>query len=177
MERFKVTNIFNYFNSHAKPLPPVPKALWRRPLYLLALGLGSGALPFAPGTMGTLLAIPFYLLLRPLSLVSYIIFVIFFTLISMWICDRVSRDMGVPDHPRICLDEMVGFFVTMIGAPQYWYAILLGFFLFRIFDIWKPWPIRWLDNTIHGGIGIVLDDVAAGIYGLIILQLVKHLPL
>ncbi len=147
--------------------------IWRSPFYFIAFGFGSGAMPFAPGTFGTLMAIPFYLCLKQLLPdFLYIIFVLLFIAISSWLCDRVSRDMQVHDHPGICIDEFAGFFVTMIAAPSGWIWIIIGFILFRLFDIWKPWPIRIADKKIQGGVGIVLDDVLAGIYSLIALQMI-----
>lgn len=175
MIQFSVTNIFKQFKYRPKPKPPVPEAVWQDPLYFLAFGLGSGAMPFAPGTFGTLLAIPFYLLLQPLPLFAYIIFVIAFIIASSWISDRVSRDIHVHDHPGMCIDEFAGFFVTMINAPHGWGWIILGFLLFRLFDIWKPWPINVIDEKVHGGFGMVLDDIVAGIFAMIIIQIVKVL--
>ena len=170
MARFTVTNIFNVLKSRGKSSPPVPEAVWQNPLYFVAFGLGSGAMPFAPGTFGTLMAIPFYLLLRPLPLPFYLTFVFCFILASSWICERVSRDIQVHDHPGMCLDEFAGFFVTMINAPQGWPWVIAGFLLFRLFDIWKPWPIRFIDEKVHGGFGMIFDDVVAGIFGLVIIQ-------
>lgn len=175
MARFSVTSIFSKLNAYSKPYPPLPDAIWQDPLYFFAFGLGSGAIPFAPGTFGTLLAIPFFLLLQPLPLVAYIIFVILFIVASSWICDRVSHDIHEHDHPGMCIDEFAGFFVTMIDAPAGWGWILLGFLLFRLFDIWKPWPIRFIDKNVHGGFGMVLDDIVAGIFAMLIIQILKFI--
>ncbi|MBX3709580.1 MAG: phosphatidylglycerophosphatase A [Gammaproteobacteria bacterium] len=150
---------------------PIPDAVWRDPLYFVAFGLGSGAIPFAPGTFGTLLAIPFFLLLQPLPLIAYLIFVLFFIIASSWICHRISREIHVHDHPGMCIDEFAGFFVTMINAPYGWGWILVGFILFRLFDIWKPWPIRFIDKNVSGGFGMVLDDIVAGIFAMAIIQI------
>lgn len=173
MARFTVTNIFNLLKSKSKPIPALPKEVWRNPLYFIAFGFGSGAMPFAPGTFGTLMAIPFYLLLRLLPVTYYIIFVILFIAFSSWLCDRISRVIHEHDHPGMCIDEFAGFFVTMINAPHGWSWIILGFLLFRLFDVWKPWPIRYIDEKVHGGFGMVLDDVVAGIFGMIIIQILK----
>lgn len=177
MARFMDTSIFKSMlkkmKSRKKPALAVPEAVWQKPLYFVAFGLGSGAMPFAPGTFGTLLAIPFYLLLQPLPLPSYIFFVIAFIIASSWICDRVSREIHEHDHPGMCIDEFAGFFVTMINAPAGWMWVLAGFLLFRLFDIWKPWPIHVMDEKIHGGFGMVLDDVVAGIFAMIILQILR----
>ncbi len=176
MAILKAINISNLFASRKKMIPSTPHTIWKKPLHFIAFGFGSGAMPIAPGTFGTLMAIPFYLLfLQPLSLLHYCLFTLIFIIISCYICDRVSRDIQVYDHPGICLDEFAGFFIAMINAPQGFTWLLAGFILFRLFDILKPWPIYWLDQHLHGGIGIVLDDVFAGIYALVILQIVKIL--
>lgn len=151
----------------------MPEKMWQEVGYFTAFGLGSGAMPFAPGTFGTLFSIPFYLLLRPLSLSVYLSFVIIFIIFSSWLCEKISRDIAVHDHPGMCIDEFAGFFVTMINAPHHWQYILLGFGLFRLFDIWKPGPIHWIDQHVKGGFGMILDDVAAGFFAMIIIQLVS----
>ena len=139
-------------------------------MHFIAFGFGSGAAPFAPGTFGTLMAIPFYLLLSLLPLSAYLLFVAAFIIITSWLCDRISRETNTDDHPGMCIDEFAGFFVTMIAAPAGWAWILTGFVLFRLFDIWKPWPISYADENIHGGFGMIFDDVLAGLYALAIIQ-------
>lgn len=175
MARLTATSIFNFLQTKSKPIPPVPKAVWYNPLYFIGFGLGSGAAPFAPGTFGTLMAIPFYLLLRPLPLLYYLLFTIIFIAASSWLCDYLSRQLHEHDHPGMCIDEFAGFFVTMINAPHGWGWVLLGFLLFRLFDVWKPWPIRYIDEKIHGGFGMVLDDVIAGLFGMTIIQFIHCL--
>lgn len=172
MAQFAVTNIFKSFKFRSKQSPAIPQKVWQDPLYFIAFGLGSGTIPFAPGTFGTLMAIPFYLLLEPLPLKIYVSFVVIFIVISSLICAKVSRAIKVHDHPGMCIDEFAGFFVTMINAPHGIGWIVLGFLLFRLFDIWKPWPISFIDEHMHGGFGMVLDDVLAGIYALVIIQCV-----
>lgn len=163
--------IYAKLKARSKPIPPVPPAVWKNPLYFIAFGFGSGAIPIAPGTFGTLMAIPFYLLLRLLPLPIYILFVLFFIAATSWLCERISKDTHTHDHPGMCIDEFAGFFVTMINAPAGFLWILLGFILFRIFDIWKPWPIYIIDARVTGGFGMILDDVAAGIYAFFIIQI------
>lgn len=85
------------------------------------------------------------------------------SLAGFYICGKTSRDWGVHDHNAIVWDEFVGLWITMFLIPPTWVNLLLGFALFRLFDIWKPWPIRWLDRTVHGGVGIMVDDIAAGV--------------
>ncbi len=156
--------------SHEKA-HPTPAAVWRNPLYFFGFGLGTGAIPFAPGTFGTLMAVPFYLLLRPLPLFAYLIFTLLFIAASSWLCSYLSRNMQTHDDPGMCIDEFAGFFVTMIHTPAHWWVVVSGVILFRFFDIFKPWPISFLDEHVSGGLGMVLDDVVAGIVSCLILQL------
>lgn len=148
------------------------KADMRKPTHLLAFGFGSGLLPKAPGTFGTLAAIPIYLLIEPLSLWLYLLLVISGFLLGIWICDQTSEDLGVHDHSGIVWDEIIGYLLAMAFAPLGFWWILIGFGLFRIFDILKPWPIGWLDKQVGGGLGIMLDDMVAGLFaGLVMLLL------
>ncbi len=141
------------------------------PVHLLSLGFGSGLAPLAPGTAGTLVAIPLYLLAEPLPLPAYLLLVMVMLLVGIGLCSHTSRTLGVHDHGGIVWDEIVGYFITMIAAPAGWGWLVAGFLLFRLFDIWKPWPINLLDKRISGGTGIMLDDVVAGIYALLVMQL------
>ncbi|WP_316365058.1 phosphatidylglycerophosphatase A family protein [Candidatus Thiodiazotropha sp. CDECU1] len=136
----------------------------RKPVHLLAFGFGSGLLPKAPGTYGTLVGIPLYLLLQPLSLLLYSLLVLLAFVAGVWICQRTSDDLGVHDHSGIVWDEIVGYLVAMAIAPAGWAWIAIGFLLFRGFDILKPWPILWIDRRVKGGLGIMLDDVVAGLF-------------
>jgi len=149
----------------------VPASVWRNPIHFLAFGLGSGAAPWAPGTFGTAAAIIPYLWFAQLSLPLYLLMLVITTLIGIWLCDRTAKDIGVHDHGGIVWDEFVGFWLTMLMAPPGWQWIAIGFVLFRIFDILKPWPIRWADKKVSGGFGIMLDDLLAGVYAAICLQL------
>ena len=137
---------------------------------MLAFGFGSGLSPWAPGTFGTLAAIPFYLLLRELPLVPYLAIVVFCFFAGCWFCTRASEFLQVHDHSGIVWDEIVGYWLTMVLAPPQWWWIIIGFVLFRIFDIVKPWPVSWADKRVHGGVGIMLDDVLAAVYALVVLQ-------
>ena len=140
------------------------------PVHCLAFGFGSGLGPKAPGTFGTLMAVPIYLLLAGLSLPVYVAIIIAAFILGVYLCGKTADDLGVHDHPGIVWDEFVGFWITMIAAPAGWAWLLLGFLLFRLFDIWKPWPIKVLDEKMETGMGIMLDDVLAGIYALLIIQ-------
>jgi phosphatidylglycerophosphatase A len=133
-------------------------------MHLLAFGFGSGLLPKAPGTYGTLVGIPVYLLLQPLSLLLYAAIILLAFLAGVWICQRTSDDLGVHDHGGIVWDEIVGYLAGMTFAPSGWVWIVIGFLLFRLFDIFKPWPILWIDQRVKGGLGIMLDDLLAGLY-------------
>ncbi len=142
----------------------VPSSVWRNPIHFLACGFGSGAAPVAPGTFGTLAAIPIYLLLEPLPIWVFLAITMLLFLVGIGICEQTAKDFGVHDHGGIVWDEIVGYLVTMIGAPKGWLWVIAGFVLFRFFDIVKPWPIRHLDYEISGGLGIMVDDVMAGFY-------------
>lgn len=157
--------------SSKKPqIPDLNRKVMTHPVHFLAFGFGSGLAPFAPGTFGTLMAVPLYLLMMQLSLVPYLVLVAVVSIVGIWICDRSSKLLGVHDHGGIVWDEFAGFFVTMIAAPAGWIWIIIGFVLFRLFDIWKPWPISLLDKKVGGGLGIMVDDIVAGVYALICLQ-------
>lgn len=153
---------------------PSFKELLANPNHLLAFGFGSGLAKKAPGTFGTLAAIPFFLLLQHLSWPIYLSWLLVTFALGVFWCDRSSQALGVHDHGGIVWDEFVGFWITMFMAPAGWVWILVGFVLFRLFDIIKPWPINWLDKKVHGGFGIMIDDVLAGIYALIVLQLIAY---
>jgi len=150
--------------------PRLSAQLLHDPVHFLALGFGSGLSPMAPGTFGTLAAVPIYLLLQSLSLPIYIAITVLLFVIGIVICDVSARKLGVHDHPGIVWDEVVGYLVTMIAAPVGWYWVLLGFVLFRLFDILKPWPIRFIDRHVEGGLGIMLDDLLAGLMAALLLQ-------
>ncbi len=146
----------------------------RNPLHLLAFGFGSGLSPTAPGTLGTLVAVPIYLAMQPLSLGLYLGLVLAGFLAGIWICGRTSRDLGVHDHGGIVWDEIIGYLFTMTLAPPGVWWVLGGFLLFRFFDILKPWPIRWFDHQVPGGFGIMFDDMLAGLYAGLLLWLIER---
>lgn len=155
---------------------PVPRSIWRNPIHFLAFGLGSGAAPKAPGTFGTLAAvIPFYFILQHLTNQQYLFMLIITSIVGIYLCHKTAKDLGVHDHSGIVWDEFVGYWITMWLAPTGWLYIVLGFALFRLFDILKPWPISWLDKNVGGGFGIMVDDILAGVMSLVILQALAHL--
>ena len=153
----------------------ISPALLRNPLHLLSLGFGSGLAPFAPGTCGTLLAIPPYLLLAQLPLHYYLLAVAVAFGAGVFLCGYTSSALGVHDHSGIVWDEFVGFWITMIAVPATWQWIVAGFVLFRLFDIVKPWPVKIADARMKGGFGIMFDDLLAAVYALAGLHLVMQL--
>ena len=156
-------------------IPDLNRKVLTNPIHFLAFGFGSGLAPIAPGTFGTLAAIPLYLIMQPLSLTVYLLITTVVCVIGIWICGKSSEMLGVHDHSGIVWDEFAGYFITMIAAPTGWIWILIGFALFRLFDIWKPWPISVLDKQVHGGLGIMVDDILAGVFALIGLQIMYAL--
>jgi phosphatidylglycerophosphatase A len=155
-------------------MKPAWQQLLRNPVLFAAFGFGAGLSPKAPGTMGTLVGIPVYLVLGHLSQPLWWSAVIMMCLFGIWICDRASKQLGVADHPGIVWDEIVGFLITMSAVSFSWINVLAGFLLFRLFDIAKPWPISYLDRHIKGGLGIMLDDIAAGICAATVLWLINY---
>jgi phosphatidylglycerophosphatase A len=140
-----------------------PKVL-RDPVHFFAFGFGAGLSPVAPGTFGTAIAIPIVLLLQSFGLVAHAIFAVAAIVFGIYVCGESARRLGVHDHPGIVWDEIAGYTVTMLAAPHDWYWLLCGFMLFRILDIVKPWPIREADHSLRGGLGIMLDDIIAGVF-------------
>ena len=142
---------------------------------LLATGFGVGYSPIAPGTLGTLLAIPVYHFLSNISSPIYEITLIGFFFLSVWVSENAEIFFGKEDDRRIVIDEMMGFLITMLWVPKTILFVILGFFLFRFFDILKPFPIRHLEKRLKGGFGVVLDDVLAGVYANVILQIIGRI--
>ena len=141
-------------------------------ILLLATGLGVGYSPVAPGTLGTLIAIPVYYFLSNILSPIYEITLVGFFFLSVWISENAERFYGKKDDQKIVIDEIIGFLITMLWVPRTLLFVIIGFFLFRFFDILKPFPIRHLEKGFKGGFGVVLDDVVAGVYGNIILHLI-----
>ncbi|MBA3535386.1 MAG: phosphatidylglycerophosphatase A [Tatlockia sp.] len=147
------------------------KKVWQDPAYFIAFGFGSGLMPIAPGTWGTLAAMPLYLLMIGLPLWLYLFITLLAFLLGVWVSERVSRELGVHDYSGIVWDEVVGYLLTMAMVPVGLGWMIAGFLLFRLFDIWKPQPIGLVDAKVKGGLGIMLDDVLAAIPAWLILQL------
>jgi phosphatidylglycerophosphatase A len=145
------------------------------PIVFLALGLGSGLSPKAPGTAGTLLTVPLVYFLQQQSLLIYLLATLSVLVTGSWICGYAANKLQVHDHAAIVYDEVAGFLITMFMVPAGWYWMLSGFVLFRFFDAVKPWPISWFDQNVDGGFGIMLDDVIAGLVSLSCLLLAQWL--
>lgn len=150
----------------------VKQIVLHNPVHLLSFGFGAGLSPIAPGTFGTLIAMPIYLVLTSFSTIIYVLTVAFMFCIGCWASKQTADALGVHDHPGIVIDEIVGYLATMLFVPVTWYWMIFGFLLFRLFDIWKPWPINKVDRQLQGGVGIMLDDLLAAIYSLLSLHIV-----
>ena len=137
---------------------------YKDPIHLLAIGLGSGLISKAPGTAGTVMALVLFFLINQLTPIVFWIFLAVATVAGIWICDKTSKDTNTTDDPRIVWDEFCGLWLTL-GLLEYNILnIILGFILFRVFDILKPWPIIFFDKKVKGGLGIMLDDIIAGLF-------------
>ncbi len=146
--------------------------LLRHPLRFIATGFGSGLMPVAPGTAGTLVAVPLYLAVKWMPIWAYAALTLLLFVMGVWACRHTAEYLGVHDHPSIVWDEIVGYLVAMTGLAGHTWEVVVGFLLFRLMDILKPWPIAWVDRAVAGGFGIMLDDVIAGLYTAIMLHAV-----
>ncbi|MEE9447664.1 MAG: phosphatidylglycerophosphatase A [Arenicellales bacterium] len=145
--------------------------LLKHPAVLLATGFGSGLSPFAPGTVGTAASLLLFTFLSDTTWPLLALCVVGF-FAGIWLCDQTSEKLGVHDHGGIVWDEFIGMWITLLWVPLSLTNIALAFVLFRVFDILKPWPISYLDKNIHGGLGIMVDDVLAGVFAWLTLQLI-----
>jgi len=144
----------------------------KRFILILATGFGVGYSPVAPGTLGTLVAIPVYYFLSNIQPPLYEITLVGFLFLCVWVSGNAEIFIGRKDDQRIVIDEIIGFLITMLWVPRTIRFMIIGFFLFRFFDILKPFPIRRLEKGFKGGFGVVLDDVVAGVYANIVLRLI-----
>jgi phosphatidylglycerophosphatase A len=159
------------FKQQAIPRPPAALIL-STPVHLIAFGFGSGLARHAPGTWGTLAAVPIFLLASALPFYAYAALCLALFVLGCWACGESGRLLQVEDYPGFVFDEIVGFLlaaaplVAWFGfwAPGVWIGLPIAFALFRVFDIVKPWPIAWFDRQVHGGLGVMLDDVLAGLF-------------
>jgi phosphatidylglycerophosphatase A len=157
------------------------RSVWTNPIHFIACGFGIGLSPIMPGTLGTLLGVLFYLILLQFSFPMYLFLVLLMNIAGVYLCGRFNRDLKTQDHPAAVWDEIATFPIVMIAIPFTWYYLLLGFVLFRFFDIVKPFPISYLDKHVHGGFGVMLDDIVAALFSWVILfitmSLTFHQPL
>jgi phosphatidylglycerophosphatase A len=150
------------------------RALLATPAGWLACGFGSGLTPVAQGTFGSLAALLPWLVLRELSLPIYLVVLLIGFSIGVWACNVAGRALGVDDHRSLVWDEFIGLWIALLPlllVPAPWWWVVVGFALFRLLDVWKPWPIRWLDRRVKGGMGVMIDDVVAGVFAAIVLAL------
>jgi len=151
---------------------PHRAGLLRHPLGWIATGFGSGLSPKAPGTVGTLVALlPWWFLMRDLSPLAYLAVVVLAFALGVWASNWVIRRIGIEDPGVVVWDEFVGLWITLWLLPDGWPWIVAGVVLFRAFDIGKPWLVGWADRRLHGGFGAMFDDALAGVYALVVLQL------
>ena len=157
-------------------LKPDWRLLLSHPAHFFSLGFGSGLVPKGPGTAGTLVAFPLYWFLAPrLNDYFFILFLVAAFVIGVWMCDKTSRALGVDDHGGIVWDEIVAFLLVLFFTPEGWAWQILAFILFRFFDIVKPQPIKYFDQNMHGGLGVMFDDILAAGYALLCLAFIKSL--
>ena len=149
--------------------------LLRDPGHFLALGAGSGLIPKAPGTAGTVVGVAIYWPLSALDQTVYLAVVAMLFVVGIPLCRRTAAKLGVHDHPGIVWDEIVGYLLTMAFTTASVASCVIAFVAFRIFDIYKPWPIGVVDRSIGGGTGIMLDDVLAAIYAGLTLVFIEYL--
>ncbi|MBI2082597.1 MAG: phosphatidylglycerophosphatase A [Deltaproteobacteria bacterium] len=143
----------------------------KRLILFFATGFGSGSLPYAPGTFGSLVGVLLYLLIKDLSYFSYLAALIAFSFFAAWVSAEAARQLGKKDPSEVVIDEVAGLCVTMAFVPFSWLHLIVGFALFRIFDVWKPYPCRLIQDRVSGGWGIVGDDLMAGVYANLILRI------
>ncbi len=163
--------------SEQKFITPPKEVALKTTAGFFAFGFGSGLAPFAPGTFGTIAAIPFYLVLKEFSwpMYAWLVFIAF--VVGVKLCNVTGGRLGVHDYGGIVWDEFVGMWITLFLIPFSWQNLVLGFIVFRFFDIIKPFPIGWLDKRVSGGFGVMIDDVLAGVYGMVVMLLAdKYIP-
>jgi phosphatidylglycerophosphatase A len=154
---------------------PTARFAFAHPAHVIALGLGTGLAPVAPGTVGTALAFPIFMLLdRWLDAPWFFAVIVAFFAIGVWACGRTGRDLGVADHGAMNWDEVVAMLLILLIIPDEWEWWLFAFFVFRFFDVLKPPPIRYIDSTMKGGLGVMFDDIVAAFYTLLVVAAVQR---
>ena len=164
--------------------PAQRRVLLASPAGWLACGFGSGLAPVAQGTFGSLAALLPWLALRQLPLAGYLLVLLAGFAVGVWACSAASRALGLDDHRALVWDEFIGQWIALLplglaallpATEVAAWMVAAGFALFRLFDVWKPWPIRWLDRRVKGGFGVMIDDVLAGVFAALVLALGLHL--
>ena len=150
-------------------------AVWKYPVHWLAYGFGTGLSPFAPGTFGSLVGVALFWFMASMPAIPYAIVVAVMFVAGIFICGQTAHDVGAVDPGFIVYDEVVGFLVAMYLLPTEWRWVVGGFVVYRVFDIWKPFPIHWVEDKLGLGSGIMTDDVISGIYTFIVLHVVRLL--
>jgi phosphatidylglycerophosphatase A len=161
----------------AKKGPLIEQPSWRRPglvVTLIATALGAGFVPVAPGTAGTAVAVPLAWGAAHLGQAGYLLVTLAVTAFGIWAADIYEERTGKHDNQQIVIDEVAGYLVTICAVPRGPFNLIVGFGLFRLLDTWKPFPVRWLGDKTPGGLGVVIDDLGAGVYGALILYLLDR---
>ena len=153
---------------------PNLKLLFSHPAHFFGLGFGSGLAPKAPGTVGTLVGLPLFWLIAGYALNVQLFIIAALFVVGIYCCDKTGKTLGVADHGAIVWDEIVAMMLVLAFTPHTWLAWLVSFLLFRLFDIWKPFPIRQFDATLKNGFGVMFDDLLAAIYAIICVQLLAR---
>lgn len=162
---------FDTSSENQEKLERLAEKVWEHPLYFIACGFGVGLMPIFPGTFGALVGLVIFGMLSAWPLWAYLVFVLLGGIFAIGLCEWVVRQTGLSDPTCACIDEVVGMLVALIGVPKNAYWIALAFLLFRLLDIFKPWPFSWLDQHVKGGFGMVLDDVVIGLVTTLLIQL------
>lgn len=151
---------------------PTPKFLLAHPAHFIALGFGAGLAPKAPGSFGTLAALPLFWALAQFfpGTAALLIFIALCFVLGIWACAQTGKHLGAADHGSMVWDEFVAMWLVLTFTPIGWLWWLAAFGLFRVFDILKPWPIRWFDTRLKNGFGVMFDDVLAAIYALLVIK-------
>lgn len=154
---------------------PSLRWLLQRPVCFVGFGFGTGLAPFMPGTFGTLPALPMAYLLMALgwSAIGLSLLCLLLFVLGIWICNVTERALGIQDYGGIVWDEIVAMMLVLAWVPSSWGWWLVAFVVFRLFDMLKPWPIKWFDRRVHGGFGIMLDDVIAAMFAILVLQIAR----
>lgn len=146
------------------------------PAHFVACGFGVGLFPRAPGTAGTLLALPLFWLLKDVSSTGlYLVIIAALFALGAWAGNKTNQALGVADHSAIVWDEVVAFLLVLYFTPATWAWYLVAFLLFRLFDIWKPFPIRYFDRRLKNGWGVMFDDLLAGVYTVIVIKVLERI--